>query len=142
MNGGDQAAVCALIARYRRLSDHAGAPEIAAQFRPEGVLEFDGIHEGRAAVEAAYGRWIERKRAPVEGLRRLAYPPAVAFEMEGGGVRGMGTATATAETYFDADGRLRTSGRMIRLRGLYRDRLERRDGVWRFLRKRIEAPPG
>ncbi|MEM1315810.1 MAG: nuclear transport factor 2 family protein [Pseudomonadota bacterium] len=132
MHHEDHAAICALIGRYCRMSDHAGAEAIAALFWPEGALEFDGVHEGRDAVTEAYRRWIDEKRAPVEGLRHLAYLPAV--ELAG--------ARAQAETYFDADGRIRKSGRMIRLRGLYRDSLERRDGVWRFLRKRIEVWPG
>lgn len=123
----DREAICDLIARYCLLADRAGAAELAALFCADGVLDFDGRHVGRAAVERAFARWIVEKRDPVAELRHLAYAPVVDLDGD----------TATAETYFDADGLAGRRRRPLRIRGAYRDRLRREGGVWRFAEHRI-----
>jgi len=46
--------------------------------------------------------------------------------------------TATAEAYYDADGHSKNKGRLIQLRGVYRDRLEKRSGEWRFIEREVQ----
>lgn len=123
----DHEQITGLIARYCPIVDREPAAVIADLFWDDAVLEFNGTHEGRAAIVAAYEDWIAKMREPVDELRHLIYQPAIT--VDGG--------RASAETYFDADAVTRKSRRLVELRGVYRDALERRDGVWRFARREI-----
>lgn len=115
------------LARYCFAVDHGTAEDIAALFWDDARLEFDGVHTGADAIRRCYAKWIATKRDPVEGLRHLLYVPLI--ELDGDHAR--------AQTYVDADAHARKDGRPIRLRALYRDRLSRRDGEWRFAERRI-----
>lgn len=115
------------LARYCHVVDRENADTIAGLFWDDAVLDFNGRHEGAAAIRRCYADWIAAMREPVVGLRHLIYAPAI--ELDGD--------SATAETYFDADGHSRKRGTPIRLRGLYSDRLSRRDGHWRFAEREI-----
>ena len=123
----DHEAIAALIARYCHIVDREPAERAADLFWDDAELEFGGTHNGRAAIVAAYENWIAEMRAPVEELRHLIYAPAI--EIDGD--------RATALTYFDADAIAPKSGRLVELRGIYRDVLERRGGEWRFARREI-----
>ena len=118
-----------LIARYCLLADRGSADEIAATFWDDAALLFgrrsrnDGVENIRLGLQ----KWIEKMRDPVVGLRHLAHPPAI--EIDGD--------RATAETYYDADGHSRKRRWPIHLRGVYRDRLEKRGGEWRFVERHI-----
>ena len=124
----DHEAIRDLISRYCHMADRAGAAALADLFCADGVLVFDGRHEGRAAVEQAFANWIAVKRDPVAELRHLAYLPQIGIDGD----------EATAETYFDADGVSRRALHPIRIRGIYRDRLRKERGVWRFAEHRID----
>jgi len=115
------------LARYCFAVDHGSADEIADLFWDDARLEFDGTHVGRQAIRRCYATWIRTKRDPVEGLRHLIYVPLI--EIDGDG--------ASAKTYVDADAHTRRRGRTILLRSLYRDRLHRRNGEWRFVERHI-----
>ena len=115
------------LARYCFAVDRDSAEAIASLFWEDARLEFEGIHVGRDAIRACYADWIRTKRDPVTGLRHLIYVPLI--EIAGD--------QATAETYVDADAHTRRSGRPVRLRAVYRDRLSRRQGEWRFAERQI-----
>ncbi len=118
-----------LIARYCFLADQGSAGEIAATFWEDATLRFGrrSRNEGAEAIRAGLQKWIEKMRDPVVGLRHMAHAPAIDI---------VGT-SATAETYYDADGHSRKRRWPIHLRGVYRDRLEKRGGEWRFVERHI-----
>ncbi len=115
------------LAQYCFAVDRDSAEAIANLFWEDARLEFNGVYEGRSAIRQCYDDWIKSARDPVEGLRHLIYIPRV--EIDGD--------HAMAETYVDADCHVRKSGRAIRLRATYRDRLQRRNGEWRFAERCI-----
>ena len=118
-----------LISRYCFVVDRGSAEEIAAMFWNDATLRFGrrSRNEGAEGIRAGLRKWIGKMRDPVVGLRHLAHAPAI--EIEGN--------RATAETYYDADGHSRKRRRPIHLRGVYRDRLEKRGGEWRFAERHI-----
>ena len=118
-----------LIARYCFIVDTGSADEMAAMFWEDATLCFGRStrNVGTDAIRAGLQAWIEKMRDPVAGLRHLAYAPSI--EIDG--------AQATAETYYDADGHSRKRRGPIHLRGVYRDRLAKRNEEWRFVERRI-----
>jgi hypothetical protein len=119
------------LARYCFTVDQGTSEQIAALFWEDARLDFNGIHSGFEAILQCYAEWIRKARDPVEGLRHLIYVPLIDIDGE----------TAQAETYVDADCHVRRSGRAIQLRSLYRDRLTKRNGEWRFSDRHIVAMP-
>jgi SnoaL-like domain len=117
------------LAKYCFVVDRGSAEEIAALFWDDARLEFNGTHLGNESIRQCFAEWIRKLRDPVEGLRHLIYVPLITMDGD----------SATAETYVDADGHVRKSGRTILLRSLYRDRLTRRNGEWRFAERQIVA---
>ncbi len=118
-----------LLAKYCFVTDRGSAEDMAALFWDDAVVKFgDNTNEGIEAVTAGFAAWIHKMRDPVEGLRHVLHTPCI--EISGD--------HATAEAYYDADGHSRNKGRRISLRCLYRDRLEKRDGEWRFVAKEIQ----
>jgi SnoaL-like domain len=115
------------LARYCFVVDRDSAEAIAALFWEDARLEFNGTYVGREAIRQCYAEWIRTARDPVEGLRHMIYVPLIAINGD----------EATAETYVDTDAHSRKSGRTILLRSLYRDRLHRRHGEWRFAERHI-----
>ncbi len=115
------------LAKYCFAVDRDTAEEIAALFWDDARLDFNGSYTGREEIRQCYAEWIRKARDPVEGLRHLIYVPLI--EIDGDHAR--------AETYVDADAHIRKSGRTILLRALYRDRLSRRNGEWRFAERHI-----
>jgi len=115
------------LARYCFVVDRDDADAIADLFWEDAELEFGGRHSGREAIRRCYDEWIQTKRNPVVGLRHMIYLPLI--ELEGDEAR--------TETYVDADAHTRRSGRTVLLRSLYRDRLCRRNGEWRFQERHI-----
>ena len=128
MMASDQDLIRNLIARYCFIADREDADAMTDLFWENAELDFGGQYRGRTKIREAFEGWIRNMRDPVEGLRHLSFLPAIRFT---------GTDAATAETYFNADGRLRESGEAIHVRGLYRDRFERRRGAWRFAYRQI-----
>ena len=127
MPQSDYEAIRNHLARYCFAVDHGSADEIAELFWDDARLEFDGTHLGRDAIRRCYAQWIRTKRDPVEGLRHLIYVPLIDIDGD----------EASTQTYVDADAHTRRSGRTVLLRSLYRDRLHRRDGQWRFVERHI-----
>ena len=121
--------VANLLAKYCFVTDRGSAEEMAALFWDDASVTFgENVNSGIDAVRAGFAAWIAKMRDPVEGLRHVLHTPLI--EIDGD--------AATAEAYYDADGHSRRRGKRIHLRGLYRDRLERRNGEWRFLAKEIQ----
>ena len=118
-----------LIARWCFVADTGSVEEMTAMFWEEGRLWFGrrSQNDGLEAIRVGLQRWIEKMRDPVVGLRHLAYAPLI--EIDGDRAR--------AQTYYDADGHSRKRRWPIHLRGVYRDRLEKRNGEWRLLERRI-----
>ena len=118
-----------LISRYCFVVDEGSAEEIAAMFWEDATLRFGrrSVNEGADGIRAGLSKWIGKMRDPVLGLRHLAHMPAI--EIDGNRAR--------VRTYYDADGHSRKRRRPIHLRGVYRDRLEKRDGEWRFVERHI-----
>ena len=115
------------LARYCFAVDTASAEEITNLFWEDAVLEFNGHHYGEDEILRCYCNWIENMRDPVEGLRHLIHIPLI--EIDGD--------SAISECYADADAHSRRKGRFIENRAVYRDKLSRRDGEWRFSERRI-----
>ncbi len=129
MTASDYEQIQSLLAKYCFVTDRGSAEEMATLFWDDAVVKFgDNTNEGIEAVTAGFAAWIAKMRDPVEGLRHVLHTPCI--EIDGD--------TATAEAYYDADGHSRNKGRRISLRGLYRDRLEKRNGEWRFRQKEIQ----
>ncbi len=115
------------LARYCHIVDRDGVDAIAALFWDDATLEFDGTFNGIAEIRGCYSQWIEKMRDPVVGLRHLIHSPSIEIL----------DAEAAAECYFDADCHIRANDRPIQLRGIYKDRLAKRNGEWRFLERQI-----
>lgn len=115
------------LAKYCFAVDRESAGEIASLFWEDARLEFNGVHHGFEEIRRCYDDWIKKMRDPVEGLRHLIYVPRIHIDGD----------RAAAETYVDADAHVRKSGRSVRLRALYRDRLAKRNGEWRFSERLI-----
>jgi len=117
------------IARWCFVADTGTAEEMAAFFWDEGTLWFGrrSQNAGAAAIRAGVQKWILKMRDPVVGVRHLAYAPHI--ELNGNQARAL--------TYYDADGHSRKRRWPIHLRGVYQDRLEKRNGEWRFVERRI-----
>ena len=118
-----------LIARYCFVTDTGTADELLEFYWDDATLVFGerSRNEGADAISRGFERWIETMRDPVVDLRHLVYAPAVHID----------GARATAETYYDADGHSLKRRWPIFLRGVYRDKLEKRRGEWRFLERQI-----
>ena len=125
----DYQQIQSLISRYCFVVDRGSAEEIAAMFWDDATLRFgrSSRNDGADGIRDGLRKWIEKMRDPVVGLRHLAHSPSI--EIDGN--------RATAETYYDADGHSRKRRWPIHLRGVYRDRLEKRDGEWRFAERHI-----
>ena len=118
-----------LLAKYCFLTDRGTAEEIASLFWDDAVMHF-GENENRGVEKITLGlqRWIEKMRDPVVGLRHILHLPHI--EINGN--------DATSEAYYDADGHSKNKGKLIQLRGVYRDQFTKRDGVWRFQRRETQ----
>lgn len=115
------------LADYCFRVDRDSADAIAALFWDDAYLELYGKHQGIAAIRAAYANWITTMRDPVEGLRHCIFAPHIQLDGD----------EATSECYANADAHTRKKGRLIQLRALYKDRLAKRNGEWRFSDRRI-----
>jgi hypothetical protein len=115
------------LAKYCFRVDRGTADEIAELFWEDAFLDLYGQHQGIAAIHTAYVNWIRDMRDPVEGLRHCIAQPCIAIDGD----------EATSECYVDADAHTRKKGRLIQLRALYKDRLTKRHGEWRFTDRRI-----
>lgn len=117
-----------LLARYCFLVDRASADEIVALFWDDITMNFGGnINSGIDEAKCGLERWIEKMRDPVQDLRHLLYTPYIEINGE----------FATSEAYYDADGHSKNKGKLIQLRGVYRDTLAKRHGEWRFLEREV-----
>lgn len=117
-----------LLVRYCFVTDRGTADEIAELFWEDAEVNFNGsVNAGAVAMKKGFQRWIEKYRNPVVDLRHLTHAPMI--EIKGN--------MATAETYYDADAHSVRKGKLVQLRGIYRDRLEKRSGQWRFARRHI-----
>ena len=116
MSATDQEQIQSLLAKYCFVTDRGTAEEMAALFWDDAVVKFgDNRNEGIEAVTDGFAAWIRKMRDPVEGLRHVLHTPCI-----------------------EISGHSRNKGRRISLRGLYRDRLEKRNGEWRFAAKEIQ----
>ncbi len=118
-----------VLAKYCFATDRGTAEEIAAFFWEDAAVNFDGrINTGIEEITMGFQKWISKLRDPVEGLRHNLYTPAIEIDSD----------TATSEAYYDADGHSKNKGKLIQLRGVYRDRLEKRRGEWRFIYREVQ----
>ena len=101
--------------------------EIVKLFWEDARLEFNGTHIGEVAIRACYSDWAERLKSPVEGLRHLLHMPEI--EIDGDQAR--------SHSYADADAHSKGKGKPIQNRAMFRDRLEKRGGEWRFIERQI-----
>ena len=125
----DHEAIHSLLSKYCFVTDRGSAEEMAGLFWDDATVIFgENTNAGIAAVTAGFEAWITKMRDPVEGLRHVLHTPCI--EIDGD--------SATSEAYYDADGHSRKKGKPIHLRGLYRDRLEKRNGEWRFVEREIQ----
>jgi hypothetical protein len=119
-----------LLAKYCFLTDRGSAEEMASLFWEDALVRFGGdSNHGIESVTAGFAAWIRKMRDPVEGLRHVLHTPWINVDGD----------TATAEAYYDADGHSIKRGSSIHLRGVYRDRLEKRNGEWRFIEREIQV---
>ena len=129
MTQSDRETIENLLARYCFVTDRGSAEDMAELFWDDATVIFgDNRNVGIEDVTAGFAAWISKMRDPVEGLRHVLHTPLI--EIDGN--------SATAEAYYDADGHSKNKGRRIHLRGIYRDKLEKRDGEWRFREKEIQ----
>lgn len=118
-----------LMAKYCFVTDRGSAVDIAALFWEDCTVNFGGrVNEGIEEATAGFDKWISKMRAPLDGLRHILHTPLI--EIDGD--------TATAEAYYDADGHSKNKGKLIQLRGIYKDRLEKRGGEWRFIHREVQ----
>ncbi len=115
------------LAKYCFLVDGGSVDEIVGLFWPDASLEFNGVYHGELAIRRCYEDWNERLRDPVEGLRHLLHLPLI--EIDGD--------QAQSQSYADADGHSKRKGKPIQNRAMFRDKLSRREGEWRFSERRI-----
>ena len=125
----DHIQIQSLLAKYCFATDRGSADDIAALFWEDCEVDFGGrVNHGVEAARTGFERWIAKMRDPVEGLRHILHTPLI--EIDGD--------RATAEAYYDADGHSKRKGRLIQLRGVYRDILEKRGDDWRFLKREVQ----
>ena len=118
-----------LLAQYCFATDRGTAEDIAACFWDDAQVNFDGrVNSGIDEITLGFEKWITKLRDPVEGLRHILHTPAIVIE----------GASATSEAYYDADGHSKNRGKLIQLRGVYKDKLERRSGEWRFIYREVQ----
>lgn len=115
------------LAKYCFHVDTGSVEEIVDLFWENATLEFNGVHVGEAAIRACYTDWSERLKAPVEGLRHLLHMPVI--EIDGD--------QAQSHSYADADAHSKRKGKPIQNRAMFRDKLEKRNGEWRFIERKI-----
>lgn len=124
----DYEQINSLLARYCFVVDTGDAEEIAGLFWENAEVDFNGsVNSGANEMQKGFRRWIEKYRDPVVGLRHTIHLPVIDLDGD----------TATAKMYYDADGHSRRRGRLISLRGVYVDRLEKRQGEWRFAKRTV-----
>ena len=125
----DREQISNLLAKYCFVTDRGSAEEMAEMFWEDATVQFgDRVNRGIDAVRNGFAAWIAKMRDPVDGLRHVLHTPWIDIDGD----------TAVAEAYYDADGHSRKRGTPIHLRGVYRDRLERRSNEWRFLEREIQ----
>lgn len=118
-----------LLVRYCFVTDRGSAEDIAACFWGDAEVDFGGrVNRGKAAFTRGFETWITKMRDPVVGLRHILHAPLIEIDGE----------TATSEAYYDADGHSKNKGKLIQLRGIYKDRLEKREGDWRFIHREVQ----
>lgn len=118
-----------LLAQYCFVTDCGSAEAMAALFWEDATVVFgDNRNTGIDAIRSGFAAWIAKMRDPVAGLRHILHTPWIEIDGE----------TARAHAYYDADGHSRRKGTRIHLRGLYKDRLEKRQGQWRFIEREIQ----
>lgn len=118
-----------LLAQYCFVTDTGAADDIAALFWEDCTVRFgENTNVGIEKARAGFARWIEKMRDPIVGLRHILHTPMIKID----GNR------ATAKAYYDADGHSRNKGKLIQLRGVYIDTLEKRGGEWKFLEKEVQ----
>ena len=125
----DHQQIQTLLAEYCFATDTGSADDIAALFWDDCTVRFgENVNEGIDRARSGFARWIDKMRDPVEGLRHILHTPMIKID----GNR------ATAKAYYDADGHSKRKGKLIQLRGVYIDTLEKRGGEWRFLEKEVQ----
>ena len=118
-----------VLAKYCFATDRGTAEDIAACFWDDAEVNFAGrINSGKEAFTLGFEKWITKMRDPLVGLRHILHTPLIEIRGE----------TATAEAYYDADGHSKNKGKLIQLRGVYRDKLEKRGGEWRLLAREVQ----
>lgn len=118
-----------LLAKYCFVTDTGTAKDIAALFWEDCTVNFGGnINQGVEAAQKGFDRWITKMRAPLTGLRHILHTPLI--EIKGN--------HATAKAYYDADAHSKNRGKLIQLRGIYIDELEKREGEWRLLKREVQ----
>ena len=127
MSPTDQLAIQNHLAKYCILVDTGEPAQIADLFWDDARLEFGGEYRGSAAIKQCYEKWAVEMRDPVEGLRHLLHIPCI--EIDGD--------QATSLSYADADGHAKRSGKPIRNRATFIDRLRRENGQWKFAYRKI-----
>lgn len=122
---GDIVAIEQRLARATQAADARKAEDYAACFTPEGVLELDVAHEGRAAIIA----WMTAPSpfaAPADGS-----PGFISHHLTTCRIDLTGEDTATVRTYW-----LVTSATGLDHNGYYVDQFERIDGDWLIAHRR------
>lgn len=127
MDIAEHIAVQSHLAKYCILVDTAEPAVIAKLFWDDARLEFGGEFTGGEAILACFETWAKEMRDPIEGLRHLLHMPHIEIDGE----------VASSVSYADADGHSRRSGKAIRNRAMYVDKLEKRGGVWKFKDRKI-----
>jgi hypothetical protein len=118
-----------LLSAYCFKTDRGTAEEIGELFWADGRTVFDGnVHQGIETIVTGLQKWIDKRRAPLVGLRHMVHAPHI--EIDGD--------TATSEVYYDADAHSKNRGKLIQLRGIYIDKLEKRNGEWRFIERETQ----
>jgi hypothetical protein len=122
---GDIVAIEQRLARATQAGDARKAEDYAACFTPDGVLELDVTHRGRAAILA----WMTSPSpfaAPADGA-----PGFISHHLTTCRIDLTGADSATARTYW-----LVTSAAGLDHNGYYVDRLERIAGDWLIAHRR------
>lgn len=122
---GHVVAIGQRLACATQAADARKAHDYAACFTPEGVLELDVAHEGRAAIIA----WMTAPSpfaAPADGS-----PGFISHHLTTCRIDLTGEDTATVRTYW-----LVTSATGLDHNGYYVDRFERIDGDWLIAHRR------
>ena len=118
-----------VLAGYCFATDRGTAEDIAAYFWEDASVNFDGrVNSGLEDITIGFQKWITKLRDPVEGLRHILHTPVIIIDGD----------RATSEAYYDADGHSKNKGNLIQLRGVYKDKLEKRGGEWRFIYREVQ----